>query len=468
MKGVHRRPFGKDFMSESPAHSNQPSSRAPQKIFWIALLVRVAYITLAHTYRFPALDNHFHYGFEMGKIAQALATGYGYADPFNGHTGPTAWVTPLYPLILADVFKVFGVYSDLSAWVILCFNSLCNALIVPLVWETGARCFNLRVARWSAWIWALYPAAMQYATRWVWETALTAFLFQLALLLALRIGRVGDRPGDGPTWQRWLAFGLVWGLIGLSNPGLLLFLPVCGLWMLARGGRAWAHQLPKAVCAGLVFIAVITPWSLRNQRAFHAFVPLRTNFGVELYLGNGPGATGALMSFDHPVVNSAQLELYRQMGELRYSEWRGAQARQAIRANLPRFFQLCVTRIYFFWSSIPNAGDHPLGDLGRALNYAFTSLAALLGLVLALRKRIPASGLIAAAFLLLPLVYYAVAATARFRHPLEPLMTVLGVFLFQQADLRRGFSVPILRHLWAAKPKNIGCRRKLKLRTAVE
>ncbi len=37
------------------------------------------------------------------------------------------------------------------------------------------------------------------------------------------------------------------------------------------------------------------------------------------------------------------------------------------------------------------------------------------------------------AFLLLPLVYYGVAAHARFRHPLEPLMVVLGVYLFQSA-----------------------------------
>ncbi len=442
-------------MSQPAAPPNLHPFRAPQMIFWIALLVRVAYITVAHTYRIPAADNHFHYGFEMGKIAQALATGYGYADPFNGYTGPTAWVTPLYPLILAGVFKVFGVYSDLSAWVILCFNSLCNALIVPLLWETGARCFDLRVARWSAWIWALYPAAMQYATRWVWETALTAFLFHLALVLALRVGSVGNQPGDGPTWRRWLAFGFLWGLIGLSNAGVLLFLPVCGVWMLTRAGRAWALQLPKAVCAGLIFIALIAPWSLRNRRVFHAFVPLRTNFGVELYLGNGPGATGLVMTYDHPVLNPEQFELYRQMGELRYSAWRGELARQAIQADVPRFLWLCLKRGYFFWFSTPHSDGRPFGDLVRGLNYIFASVVGLFGLVLALKQRRPASGLFAFAFLLLPAIYYAVMALARFRHPLEPLITVLGVFLFQQAELRWGFSLPVLQRIWARKTQAV-------------
>jgi len=422
--------------------------RAPRAIFWVALLIRVAYITLAHTYRFTPIEHHFHYGFEIGQIAQSLVNGTGYANPFCAPSGPTAWVTPLYPMMLAGVFKCFGVFSGLSAWVMLCLNSLFNALMVPLIWEVGVRCFDLRVARWSAWIWVLYPAAMQFAVKWVWETALTAFLFQLTLVLALRAGRVGNRAGDGPTWRRWLGFGFIWGLIALSNPGLLLFLPVCGVWILARSGRSWPRQLPQAFCAGLVFLALLAPWCLRNQGVFHAFVPLRTNFGVELDLGNGPGATGFLMSYDHPVVNPEQYKLYKQMGELRYSAARGAQAMQTIRADVPRFLRLCLTRIYFFWFSIPNPEGRPFGDLGRALNFAFASLVGILGLALALRRRCAASSLFAAAFLLLPLLYYAVAATSRFRHPLEPLMTILAVFLFQQAEKKFGFTLPVLRRLW--------------------
>ena len=74
-------------------------------IFCAALAVRVLYMTLAHTYRVRPFDDHFQFGWEMGRIARALATGYGYADPFVGHTGPPAWVPPLYPLLLAGVFS---------------------------------------------------------------------------------------------------------------------------------------------------------------------------------------------------------------------------------------------------------------------------------------------------------------------------------------------------------------------------
>ncbi len=460
--------------SSSPSQDNPAQSRparfaaaarawGPWQLFWLALAVRLAVITLCRYYRINPEWDHFHFGAEMGRIARALATGRGYADPFLGPSGSTAWVTPLFPLILAGIFKLFGVYSTLSALAILFFDSLLNALMIPLIWETGERCFSPRAARWSAWIWALYPAAMQYAVKWIWETTLTAFLFQLALLIALRVacvdasavspGLPATRAADGPTWYRWLAFGLVWGLIALSNPGLLLFLPVCGLWMLARSGKAWSAHLPKAIVSGLVFFVVIAPWSWRNQQVFHQFVPFRTNFGAELYMGNGPGASGIMMLYDHPVRNPRQFELYRQMGELRYAAWRGELARQAIRADLPRFFRLCLTRVYYFWFGVPNADLSPVANLGRGLNYGLTSLAGLLGLALALRRRIPGAGLFAAAFLLLPAAYYITTAHARFRHPLEPLITLLAVvFLFQQSERRWGCTLPVLRRLWPALP----------------
>src|ERR1700678_1318834 len=189
-------------------------------VFWAALAVRVLYLTLAHTYRIRAYDDHMLFGEEMGRIARALATGYGFSDPFRGHTGPTAWVGPLFPLLLGGGFKLFGVFTPLSAWIILTLNSLFSALTVSAIWEIAALCFNQKVARWSAWIWALYPAAMQYAVRWVWDTSLTTFLLSWVFVVALRMR--APEP-SGMTARRWALLGLLWGLTGLSNPALLIF-----------------------------------------------------------------------------------------------------------------------------------------------------------------------------------------------------------------------------------------------------
>lgn len=411
------------------------SYRYPWKIFWVALLIRLLYITFAHTYRFRTYPwpHHFAFGWEMGQIAAAFATGYGYADPFSwGHTGPTAWTPPVFPLLLAGVFKLFGVFSPLSGWIILAIDSLFSSLVVCTTWEIASRCFNPRVALWSAWIWALHPGAMQYAVRWVWEMSLTLLLFQLTLVLALRMrGAGGDIKGR--TLSRWLLFGLLWGLIALSNPSLLLFLPICGLWILKETSE-WKEQLLRASFAAVVCLAVIAPWTFRNWQVFHHFVPLRSNFGVELYLGNVPNSDGLLAEYDHPNEALDQFRAYARMGELDYSKMRGNAAKADIRANPIRFTVITLKRIFFFWAGTPHPEANIFVESGRNLNYAFGSLVGLFGLALAWKERNPASRLFAMAFLLLPLVYYAVTVHARFRHPLEPLIVILGVYLFQSAE----------------------------------
>ncbi len=409
--------------------------RAPTRLFWVALAVRLLYMTLAHTYRVKPTEDHFAFGFEAGRIARALVTGYGYADPFSNvyaaHTGPTAWLPPLYPLLMAAVFKLFGVYTDSSGWVLLAINCALSAWTAMAVWELGARFAGIGNARWSGWLWALYPAAMQYAVRWFWEMTLTTALFAWVIVLAMRMRA---EPGVR-VWSRWAWFALAWSAIALSNSTVLLFLPVCGVWLLRGGGTR--RNLAGAALAAAIFFAFLAPWTLRNERVFHQFIPMRGNFGAELYMGNGPGADGFLMEYDHPFQSGQQTLLYRQMGEVAYVKMRGAAAKATIAADPGLFLRNTLKRFDFFWSSVPHAQDkHPAVEGFRVVPYAFLSLCGLCGIALALVRRVPAASLWVWAFLLLPLPYYVVTVHARFRHPLEPLICVLGVYLFQSAQPR--------------------------------
>lgn len=444
------------FNPAAPGPGRAGALRAPRRIFWVALLVRLLYLTVAHTYRIRLAEDHFQFGWEAGRIARALVTGWGYADPFaNGtlsHTGPTAWLPPLYPLTIAAVFKVFGVYTRRSAWVLLAINSVFSAATATAIYEIAARCYRRSTALWSAWLWALYPAAMQYAVRWVWEMSLTTALFAWTLVLALRLRRIGDEAlpiGEAAPSSRelqpaqsWLVFGLLWGLIALSNSTLLPFAPVCGVWILlgTRSERSSVQLrgVLGAALAALVAIAVVAPWTIRNWETFHTFIPMRGNLGAELYIGNGPGSTGLLMEYDHPFQSPEQLRQYAALGEVRYSALRGELASAYMTAHPWHFRADTARRIFYFWFSVPQPGDEgPLNEYGRTVNFAFLSLAGLFGLALALRRQVPAAGLFALAFLLLPLPYYFVTVHARFRHPLEPLICILGVSLFQSADRTR-------------------------------
>jgi hypothetical protein len=435
----------------SPPNKSQPF-RAPIAMFWAGFLIRVLYITIIHTYRIRPEEDHLQFGWEMGRIARALATGFGYADPFTSHSGPTAWSPPLYPLLMAGVFKIFGVYTAASAWVLLTINSAFSAATSSVIYEISARCFHRagrarKIALWSGWLWALYPAAMQFAVRWLWDMCITAYLFSKIIVIALRARGVGeDSPApDSAKYQttvRWATFGLLSGIVVLLNSTLLLFIPACGLWMLA-GACKTKVPLPKmflrSALACVLALAFIAPWTIRNYNVFHAFIPMRGNLGAELHQSTLAEHQGFPWGATIPVCEPCPVfQQYRQMGEAAYVRREGELANQEIRTHKRRFVDYSLKRFYFFWVSLPKPAEKGiLIEAAREANYFFVSLASLLGLALALKRRIPGAVLFASAFLLVPLTYYFITVQARFRHPLEPIMTILIVYLFQSAEKRR-------------------------------
>lgn len=426
----------------NPAHLRRPSAwSAIYRLFWLGLAIRVTYITLERPFTFGGkLEDHFHFGWEMGRVAASLAAGHGYADPFVPGTGPTAWLPPLYPLLLGAVFKLFGTYTLLSGWVILVLNSVFNCAVIPAIYEIATRCYSRRVAIWSAWLWTLYPAAMQYAVRWVWEMSLTCMLFAWVFVLTLRLRGTGDLPQENQQDRTllWAAFGLLWGLIALSNPTLLLVLPVFGISIL-RSSRGFYRELRNATISGVLFASCLCPWMYRNWRIFHHFIPMRDNWGAELWAGNGPGSQGFPWGNTLPLVDhTRQIDLYRSMGEFQYAKMHGEMANAYISKHPAHFLLISIKRFYFMWASVPHPlSQHEWGEYFREFNYCLLSTTGILGLALSIRRRVEAIGLFTWSFVLAPLTYYFVTPGARFRHPLEPLITILTVYLFQSARISR-------------------------------
>jgi len=451
-------PYNTD-MPPGAANPDRNIFRAPAAIFWTAFLLRVAYITLAHTYRITPFNHHFEFGCETGRVAASLAGGHGYASPFGGETGPTAWMVPGFGLLLAGVFKVFGIYSSLSAWVILTVNSLFQALTAPLVYEMGARFAGRRNALWAAWIWALYPGIVQYGVRWIGEMSLATMLFAAVIVLGMRMRGLGETPPARHHLRNWLGFGVLWGAISMIYPTLLLMAPVQGLWILAGlpGRSNWLRGLMLAIFSAVVCAAVATPWVIRNQLVFHAFIPSRDNLGAEVAIAWSPESMGFPWGATVPTYESApEHQLYARMGELAYVRMRGQLARQWAHQCPGYFWKSVALRIYMFWASVPHtASKHTAAEAFRAGAYCFGSVASLMGLLVAWRRRLRAAGLFAWAVALIPLIYYFVTVGSRFRNPLEPILIVLAVYLFQQAQLGWGFTLPGLRRLWPARPKCI-------------
>jgi 4-amino-4-deoxy-L-arabinose transferase-like glycosyltransferase len=399
-------------------------------IVLIALLLRVGWIIFGHTYRFKSTDDNFGFGFEMGRIAASLASGHGFSNPFGPPTGPTAWEPPLYPYLTAGVFLLFGIYSKTSAFVLLTVNSVFSALTCIPIFRIGRRMFSEKVAVGSAWAWALLPNVMFWCTRYVWETSLAALLVATIFWLTLTLE---DRDG----WLPWIEFGLLWGITAINSTTLISFLPAAGLWAWYRRSKQGKRSLAGVVLASVIFFACITPWLVRNYETFGRFIFIRDNFGAELRLGNGNGADGTLMLYLDPMHDFYAMQQFQQMGELNYIAMRKQQALAYIKADYPRFAGLCLKRFLCYWAGPPKATDPEW--LGPAKNSLFLASSALMfwGLGRALRQRKPGAWLMFWLVLFYPAIYYFVYSILRYRHPIEPLITIFCVYVLTEATIKK-------------------------------
>ena len=415
------------------ADEGQPAFRAPWILFWFGLGLRLFFLTVGHLYVLPTYMDHFKFGSEGGHIARALVEGRGFADPFVwGRSGPTAWLAPGYPLFMGGVFKVFGVYSLGSAWVLFAVQCLFNAAMARWIWEIGVRCFNRRVGQIAGWIWALSPWAMLWALMLLWETSISTALFMWALLLTLRLRGIGGEGGY--TWGRWTAWGFAWGLLALINPSICLFTPVAGIWTLF--GKEWpmARKLQGATLAGTVFVLMLAPWWVRNERVFHKFIPVRGNLGAELCLGNCHGTEGVIGQWDNPNLLIGHGNDYMRQGEIAYNNAGMQEFKQVVKERPREFLEMTLMRIDFYWFGVARTYGGNFGGELTDLLYSFCGLGGIVGAWVAWRRKLPGSDLIGMALVVMPLMYYIVETQERYRQPLEPVLYLLTIYAVTVAE----------------------------------
>ncbi len=409
----------------------------PKSVFWLipaSFFIQIVLIGALHEYRMRTVEDHFGFGFEMGRIGRSIASGEGFSNPYGDHTGPSAWEPPLYPYLIGAVFKIFGIYTYASAWVLLSINSLLASLTTIPVFRIAQRTFGERLAVWSASAWALNPYVWYWSIHWIWDTTLTPLILALAFLVALEL-----EDSRGAT--RWVLFGILWGIAALANPASLAFLPFCGLWVWWRRSRRGLPSLGGVALSSMVFFLALSPWLIRNYEIFGRFVFIRDDFGLQLRLGNNKFSDGMLFASLQPNLNEPEFENFKGMGELKYEAFCRQRAFDWIGAHPDRFTIISLKRFFYYWDGLPRPSDSLAPVDFRSSLFLASSVLAIWGAGRAVRQKRPGAWLFAGLILTYPVVYYFVFPHARYRHPIEPELFILAVFLISETGRRSSTSV---------------------------
>jgi|SRR5579884_438672 len=415
----------------------------------LAATVRVAYVVHDRSYRGRV-------GGEMERAAASVARHGTIADVYAEATGPTAHVAPLYPLFLGGVYRLFG-WDTLAGRFVEEGCAIAATLLGLCLLPAAARRAGLApAAGWAAAFGlAVLPVNLWVETSGSWEQPYAA----VALLgLFLTFGRLHEE-----TWRRTataVRAGVLLGVTALLTPALLA---AGGLMLLAelwsqRGARA--RVLRGGVVAGVVAAALVAPWAVRNAVVLGGFIPLRSNLGLELAVGNNPQANGQtfITSYDdpagptrrlHPFTSPEQRARLAEVGEHAYMKERQAEALRWMAGHPERTLALTARRFRLYWLPPPELWPGAGADNRlKAAVFGLFGAAALAALAGRLLARHEGAGLLAAAVLGPSLIHMVTHVDPRYRYPVFGLTAVLAAHL----------ALGLVRRLVSGPERRLGLR----------
>jgi Dolichyl-phosphate-mannose-protein mannosyltransferase len=399
---------------------------------------------------------------ETGNLAYALAQGKGFSNVFRTETGTTAWLAPVYPLIVAATFKVSGTFTARAFFACAALNILFSSAACVPIFFAGKRIAGLGVGAGAAWLWAVFPSGVMMPFEWIWDTSLSALLAALLLWATLELAE-SERGLD------WGVYGVLWGLALMTNPALGALLPFLLGWAVYRGRGESRLRGKRMALAVVVMILCCVPWTVRNYVAFHKFVPVRSNLPFELWLGNNDIFDEHARNGRRSITRTEEARRYAQLGETAYMAEKWELATSFMKAHPGLELHLMGRKFVAFWVGT----ESPLKNFretdswlirGILLTSFLTGVGALCGIVVLCmgRKKITLGGgdrrggaegsenggapeemariavfPLAAFPVVFPCLYYLTHADLRYRHPIDPvvlLLTVVGVWGLVRKD----------------------------------
>ncbi len=367
------------------------------------------------------------YGYELGRVASAIAAGKGFSSPLRFvDSGPTIWFTPIYPYLVAGIFKVWGIFSFESRLIIQALNCAFAALTIFPIYGIARRTFGQGVAVGAAWGWFFLPTSLFFPITWIWDTTMAALFLALIFWATLAVR-------EKKTVLPWAGYGALWGVGVLINPSVLSLLPFLVGWAAWQARRESLPWLKFSAATILVFGLCLVPWTVRNYRVFGKFIVLRSNFGLELWLGNNPGVPDTWSPWLHPNDSEEEAAKFKREGEIAFMTEKQHEAFNFMRTHPADTMHFMFRRFIDNWLAITDSpGDAwssspPQLKAFIVLNLLL-SVFTLLGALFANRAK-PVEALpYLMVLLVFPLIFYLTHSSLRYRFPMDPIMMVLAAY----------------------------------------
>lgn len=404
------------------------AGNARRSLFWmvvVALVLRLVVMCFLYPERTDPYRDHWRLGGEAGRIARSIAEGEGFSNPLFGQTGPTAWLAPIFPYLLAGIFKVFGIYSKASAIAALALDCLFSALTCIPIYFIAKKHFGETTAAWAGWGWAFFPYAIFFSADFIWATTLTTLLMSLVFLAALYL------ESSSSVWP-WVGFGVLSGLGGLTDPVVMSVAPFLGAWAWYRLYKSGQRWLAPGLGAVLAVTLVASPWFIRNYETFHKVIPFRSCLGLEVYFGNNQDSWHWGPPGYHPSDNENEWREYQQLGEIAYVTRKFHEGLAFIDSHRLLYVRQTLRRVVYLWTGYWSFSSRYLheepADPFNIIFCAGLTVLTLMGLRRAWRLDTAIAMPYVIVFLFFPIIYYLTHPEDYYRRPIDPQYVVLAAY----------------------------------------
>jgi 4-amino-4-deoxy-L-arabinose transferase-like glycosyltransferase len=242
-----------------------------------------------------------------------IADGDGYLSYIDGSA--TSYYPVGYPVTLATLFflQEHTPIPDAQPDAVALLQAAMSTASVWFVWLIGRAALGRRGGLIAAAITALFPNLILLTGTYSIETA---FIFWA--LGALAILATHDWDAGPPSTLRALAFGVVLAASVVTRPFAAPFIAFLAVAMLVRH-MGW-KQTARAVALAVVPIVIaVMPLTIRNYRAFDAFVPISNNLGDTACLDRSMNADGGFRWAVEGCADPGMHEVPRNRENLRHA-----------------------------------------------------------------------------------------------------------------------------------------------------